>query len=475
MKRDILESALDNIQDRHIAAALQSKKRHPYRLAAIAAALAAVILLFTFTHPLAVSVKAVSTAASPRVSAFPSQDFEDDAALQAAIAAWLEAKSTRAAALEKAVPSLTEFFAASSTQILSSSDNTLWSPANAYLSLAMLAELAGGSSQQQLLNLLGSYSLTGLREQISALWETVYADDGNEICTLANSLWLSEDFSCSQSALDTLAYHYYASTYQGQLGSPEVSKAIGTWLDDNTGGLLKAYTGNIQLPPDTVFSLYSTLFFQSKWVSEFYTGNNTEALFYAPTGDYTTTFMNRAQATMQYYWGNTYGAVSLPLKNGSQMWLILPDEGLTPEDILADMEYAQMISTRQWENSKAVRVNLSVPKFDISSSRNLREDLQALGVTDIFSPNSAQLSAVNVNIPAGTKVTMINPYVSAVNQAVRVQIDETGVKAAAYVEIPTPGAAMPPEELIDFTLNRPFLFVITSSHIPLYAGVVNEP
>lgn len=31
------------------------------------------------------------------------------------------------------------------------------------------------------------------------------------------------------------------------------------------------------------------------------------------------------------------------------------------------------------------------------------------------------------------------------------------------------------EEIIDFVLDRPFLFVITKNSIPLFAGVVNEP
>jgi serine protease inhibitor len=34
---------------------------------------------------------------------------------------------------------------------------------------------------------------------------------------------------------------------------------------------------------------------------------------------------------------------------------------------------------------------------------------------------------------------------------------------------------MPPEEIIDFVLDRPFLFVITNNRVPMFAGVVNEP
>ena len=46
----------------------------------------------------------------------------------------------------------------------------------------------------------------------------------------------------------------------------------------------------------------------------------------------------------------------------------------------------------------------------------------------------------------------------------------------AYTVMMAAGAAMPPEEEIDFRLDRPFLFVITSpDNLPMFVGVVNDP
>ncbi len=66
-------------------------------------------------------------------------------------------------------------------------------------------------------------------------------------------------------------------------------------------------------------------------------------------------------------------------------------------------------------------------------------------------------------------------YLTGANQSVRVQIDEEGVKAATYIEFPGAGSAEPPEEIIDFVLDRPFLFVIAKENVPLFAGGVNHP
>ena len=55
-------------------------------------------------------------------------------------------------------------------------------------------------------------------------------------------------------------------------------------------------------------------------------------------------------------------------------------------------------------------------------------------------------------------------------------IDEEGVTAAAYTVMATAEAGEPPEEEVDFILDRPFIFVITNPDgLPLFAGIVNEP
>ena len=67
-------------------------------------------------------------------------------------------------------------------------------------------------------------------------------------------------------------------------------------------------------------------------------------------------------------------------------------------------------------------------------------------------------------------------FLSRAEHAARVAIDEEGVTAAAYTVMMEAGAAEPPDEEIDFTLDRPFVFAITSQDgLPLFIGVVNTP
>ena len=46
----------------------------------------------------------------------------------------------------------------------------------------------------------------------------------------------------------------------------------------------------------------------------------------------------------------------------------------------------------------------------------------------------------------------------------------------AYTVMMVAGGAMPPEEEVDFVLDRPFIFILTSMDgLPLFTGVVNNP
>ena len=94
--------------------------------------------------------------------------------------------------------------------------------------------------------------------------------------------------------------------------------------------------------------------------------------------------------------------------------------------------------------------------------------LRALGVTDVFDAGKADFS------PLTDKADSI--FLSQAKHSARVTIDEEGVVAAAYTVMVACGAALPPDERVEFTLDRPFLFAVTGeSGEILFAGIVNTP
>ncbi len=467
MKRQRLNEAMNEISGRYIAEAAGQKKRIRLRwLGAIAAVVAVAIAATTLLQPLTLSAKAVSLAPDCRKLVHPRRDdFEDYDAFKVAFDAYGAAKKQQDQVLADALEDLAPFFLESSRLYLEGSENRVWSPINAYMALAALAELAGGDSRQQILNALSTQDLDTLRERSSTLYQEAYRD-GNEAVQLANSLWLQENLTYKADAIESLSYHYYADIYQTDLSSPAASRALAAWLDENTGGLLKNYTQRSSFPPQAVLTLASTVYLQAKWGEEFSPAQNTTGAFYSPNGAKQVTYMNKSSLETDYYWAEDFGAVGLGLKNGCKMWIFLPDEDKTPADVLEGGDYLRMVR-HDWEQSKYMKVRLSLPKFDITSGEDVASVFRALGITDVFDPMKSDFTSVTAQIPV---------VLTGANQAARVQVDEKGVKAASYIEFPGAGAAMPPDEIIDFIVDRPFVFVIAATGgIPLFTGVVNEP
>ena len=377
------------------------------------------------------------------------------------------------------------FLSASTSQFLTGAgtENRVWSPLNVYMALSMLAETTGGNSRQQLLDLLGADSIESLRTIANALWRDSYRDDGEVTSILANSLWLSEDLDGRyvQDTLDTLARDYYASSFSGEMGSEEYNKALRDWINEQTHGLLKDAANGLEMDPLTVLGLASTVYFKAEWASKFEKSDTREDIFHAPGGDVTVDFMH-SSLFQDYYWADRFSAVSLDFEGCEyEMWLILPDEGYSPDDLLTSGEAMEFLLadkaqvyrddwenwTSGWMNQKEVRVNLALPKFDVSSSMDLIGGLRNLGVTDVFDYTASDFTPLT-DLP--------EVYVSQAVHAARVTADEEKVEAAAFTFFGLNGAAAPPSDEIDFILDRPFIFAITGPRgLPLFTGVVNQP
>ncbi len=402
-------------------------------------------------------------------------DYDDNSAdieaQKEAYLAWSTSQSQQYNQPEGYADSLTEFFADSMTEFLQGEGNPTYSPLNAYMAMAMLAETTDGNSRQQILDLFGVDTIEQLRQQASYVWNAHYSDDGQTTLLLANSLWLDNAYGFKKPTAQLLANYYFASSYSGDLGTKKMDQLLQNWLDENTGGLLKDQTENVKLNPQTVFSLVSTVYFSADWwTTRFYAGNTKESLFHAPNDDLLTFFMNQTFIKHTYYWADNFGAVSIGLSGENKMWLILPEEGYTTADVLSSNDYLEMtLNPEKWENQKIFyKIHLSLPKFDVTSQQDLIAGMKNLGVTDVFDSEISDFAPMT---------DTQGVYVSGINHAVRVAIDEKGCTAGAFTVIMQAGITKPLEEdEMDFVLDRPFLFVVSSrDNLPLFAGIINEP
>lgn len=335
------------------------------------------------------------------------------------------------------------------------------------MALAMLAECTDGESRAQVLELLGSADVETLRQQASDVWNVTYRADGAVQRTLGSALFLDDDLDFRQDTMDVLARDYYASSFRGQMGSKGMNEAFRSWLNENTGNLLTDQIDQLELTPEILLALATTVHFQAKWHHEFLPENTVDGVFHSPNGDVDASMM-RSDGFDTYYWGDRFSAVAKPFEEGA-MWFLLPDEGVTPEELLTDAQAMAFLLDQETllENSTYLRVHLTVPQFAVSCQLGLNDTLKGLGITDAFDPALADFTPVSQSQQLA---------LSRVIHGARVKVDEQGCEGAAYTAILASTAARPPEEEVYFTLDRPFLFCVTGAqNLPLFVGIVNQP
>lgn len=361
---------------------------------------------------------------------------------------------------------LKDFFAESAVQCLSGEGNQVYSPSSVYFSLAMLAECTDGNSQKEILKLLGVTNIEQLRSQAKRLWLASYKADGKTSCIFSNSVWIDDQLSYNTETAQYLADQHYASVFHGDLGTTQMNEQLQTWLNAMTGNLLYDQANAVQMDSSTALALVSTLYFQANWKDPFLEKNTYTGIFHSSRGETQVQFLfaDGSQGASDYFWSEQYTAVCRPLADEQNLWLILPNEGCTPKMLLQDDQWLTMVLNKEkWQQQKHTNLELSVPKFDICSRMDLIESLKKLGITNIFDGKTANFSPITSDA---------NIRVQEFDQATRVLIDEFGVSGASYAR---PFIYFSTAE-VKLTLDRPFLFVITTADgLPLFVGIVEQP
>ena len=205
-----------------------------------------------------------------------------------------------------------------SRQILAADDgeNYLYSPLNIYLCLAMLAETTGGETREEILSVLEVDTIEDLRAKAVNMWEAQYINDGVSTSKLASSVWLDDSLQIRPETMKLLADIYMASAFQGDLSGEEMSEKLRSWLDEQTGGLLKESIKGVGFDPDTLLALSTTILFKDDWQNEFYEGSTKPGVFHSPDGDREVDFMSEKELN-QYYWGDSFSAVSKDLHSSA--------------------------------------------------------------------------------------------------------------------------------------------------------------
>lgn len=383
--------------------------------------------------------------------------------------AWNEQMKARREAA-KAAPDMKAFTESMLRELIeqSAGGNIVFSPANIYMALAMLAECTDGDTRAEILTALGAADINELRASAAAFLKAEPIDDEVSKCAIANSLWLNDIFGFNTETLERIAEVYEGSSYWGDPMDPGFSQALRDWLNAATGDLLKESVDGVEIPPETVFAIASAIYFKAAWADEYAKNATDRMTFHAPGGDIEADFMHKTE-TGNYFKGEGFSAYREPLKDGAgSMWFLLPDEGVSVEEMMTGKGLEFMYADKDALEHGNAHVHVSMPKLDVSSEIGLIDALKGMGLASCFDPSRSDFTPILSDAD--------ELFVTDAIHAARVKTDEEGVEAAAFTIIYAANGMAMPEEEVYFTLDRPFAFVITGqSTAPLFMGIVNAP
>ncbi|MCI9129960.1 MAG: serpin family protein [Eggerthellaceae bacterium] len=349
--------------------------------------------------------------------------------------------------------------------------NLCFSPTSLYMGLSLLGLGTQGTTQEQLLTLLGAedgQALLSANAALKSALEETYSDAAK--IEVANSVWAGEGYQFTDAFLQEVQ-QLSAGAYSVQFGTNEANQQISSWVSDATSGLLKP---EISTQDGQAALLANTVYFKDAWANPFNTASDEVASFNAPGHTLQTNFMRQEVDDSSYAEGDGWTAAQLAFTGGETMTFVRADEGTMLYQLLDSTD--EVLSLLQMDEKLEPRtVDWWLPRFTVESQlKELKETCKVLGVVNAFSPESPDDFAPMLQVANGEDAAFC---VSDVTQDVKLELDEDGVEAAAFTAVGIEKMALMPEtEPVEFKLDRPFFYYVTSAsgHI-LFAGVEYNP
>lgn len=343
-------------------------------------------------------------------------------------------------------------------------DNWLVSPFSLQCALGMLSNGAAEETHDEILYTLGlsQYSQEEVNAYFKKLIEGLHTANSAITVKTANSVWGNAGVPLKEDFQKMNIENYSAMVSQLDFSDPSAVDQINAWCNQTTEGLIPSILDEVN-PTATVY-LLNSLYFKARWESEFAPEKTQEGDFSALSGKMVKADFMQTQRMAAYVENEWFTSTSLSYQNGSYvMRLILPQPEISIDQVLQALSESD---GNLWKNVVLADINLKMPRFTLENKMDLTPTLQALGMKKAFS-GGADFSSMSD----------VATYISLVQQATRLKVDEEGSEGAAVTVIGGETSPGMPEEKVDFFLDRPFLFQILepATGTVLFMGQVGTP
>lgn len=361
--------------------------------------------------------------------------------------------------------------------------NLFFSPYSVAAALTLAHAGAAGATRKELETLLGqadpveTYGALGRElvrrseptafEKHQLKWmENAPADMFGCHLYVANAMWRQSDYAVEPEFVDMLQNRLGAEVREAdfQRAPAEAVKAVNACVAQATRDKIHDILTERQLDPLTRVILANAIYFKARWEDEFSERGTRPAPFRLLDG---TRVHVPTMHDMGYRLTSRDGnlrALQLPYRGGAiAMIVLLPDAGKLEQ---AERQLDRARLERILQSMKNQQTELALPKFRVESSFLLKTPLQALGLSTAFTPR-ADFSRVSKE-PGFALTEVIHKTF--------VDVNEKGTEAAA-VAVPLACGSALPRKVVEFRVDRPFLFAIRDlpTKATLFMGRVVDP
>jgi serpin B len=357
-----------------------------------------------------------------------------------------------------------------------SRNNVVFSPLSLQLGLAMTSELSLGMTQKEIIEKSALPEVEHSRRMgAETILDHLNPDDTSEAevakLILANGVWFSSDVSFSSSCKALLSQSYQAKLQQVNFRflPEETGKEINTWVEEKTKHQIQNLIPQGGVDQQTKLMLVNTFYMRAPWAKPFNPAMTYKAPFYGIQHSSLPISYMRKIAPFGFLEEAHYSVIELPFHHLSanqyslSLFIVLPDAESTLEEVEEDLTTRKL---DHWiANTETRLIDLSLPKFKISSRLNAKEILKNMGMQRLFSAEAE----FDLNNQHDTVVVT-----NIVHQAV-FEVDEWGATGSAGTEVVIGMKSYKDSQKV--VVNRPFLLFVAdkTNGIILFAGRVIQP
>ena len=346
---------------------------------------------------------------------------------------------------------------------ISEKENIFFSPYSIFSAFALLYEGARGDTARELEKVFFfPNDQTVRRPNFARIYNLINNNSRYFDLHTANALWIQKNYPILQDYLQVIETYYGGEAFNVDFSgaTEQTRELINEWIEHQTNYTIKDFFPPNSIDPLTRLVLTNAIYFKGIWLKQFDENETTEDIFWIDNDTTVKIQMMKVYDFFNYTETDDLQIIELPYKGKRICMLVL----LPKRNIEQIEDNLTINSLNSWvENLTEQRIEVYLPKINLSTEYSLKEILESMGLHSIFCPGEADFSGID-----GTK----NLFVDEAIHKAFIKIDEKGTEASAAT-----GIIMPISLPTIFRADHPFIFLILDKEtdIILFMGKIVNP